>query len=70
MAQLVAYETRPCVVCGKSDTLSLDAGRFAAWKSGVFVQDAFPEMTNDERELLITGTHPACWTKLFPPEED
>ena len=69
MANLVSLETRACCMCGKSSTLLLDSMSFAAWKSGVYVQDAFPTMNADQRELLITGVHPECWNVLFPDEE-
>jgi hypothetical protein len=26
-------------------------------------------MSAADREVLISGTHPACWDKLFPEEE-
>jgi hypothetical protein len=37
---------------------------------GQLAQNAFPHMSDGEREMLITGTHPECWEKLFPPEEE
>jgi hypothetical protein len=27
-------------------------------------------MSAADREMLITGTHPVCWDKLFADEED
>lgn len=27
-------------------------------------------MSADERELLLTGTHPKCWKSMFPDEDD
>ena len=70
MADLVSLETRACCMCGKSSTLLLDARSFAAWKSRwVWLQASFPEWSADQRELLITGTHPECWNALFPDEE-
>lgn len=32
------------------------------------IQDIFPELSADARELLITGTCPACWRKMFGAE--
>jgi len=31
---------------------------------------AFPDMSVDDREMLISGTHPACWDRLFPCEDE
>jgi hypothetical protein len=33
------------------------------------VQDAFPNMTADDREFLMTGITPAEWAAMFPKEE-
>jgi len=30
----------------------------------------FPELIPDQRELLISGTHPACWDVMFAEVED
>jgi hypothetical protein len=70
MAQLVSYTCKPCLMCGKSSVKLLDAARFAAWQGGVYVQDAFPEMSADEREVLVTGIHADCWNKLFPEDDE
>lgn len=65
----VTYTTRPCVVCHESTDMEIPADGFDAWKDrGLYVQDAFPEMSPDEREMLISGTHPACWEALFAEE--
>ena len=66
----VDFETRPCIVCNEEGHLALPTAGFRAWRSGAFVQDAFPTMPADKREQLITGTHPACWERLFGSEDD
>jgi hypothetical protein len=43
---------------------------FENWRSGVHVQQAFPYLTREVREIFITGIGPDDWAKLFPPEED
>lgn len=43
---------------GKSVTLNADQyRRYLAWRSdnGVFIQDALPELTGHQREILING---------------
>ena len=62
-----------CPFCGKENFLTLSADDFNAWQNGMSVQDAFPYLSADEREGLITGICPECWDKMFPsddPEED
>lgn len=43
---------------------------FERFKLGEHVQNIFPQRSNDERELLITGTHPECWDTMFPKEDE
>lgn len=39
------------------------------WESGAFVQDAFPGLTAEEREFLMTGMTPEEWAEIFGEEE-
>jgi hypothetical protein len=34
------------------------------------IQDAFPHLSADEREFILTGIHPAEWEKLFGEMEE
>lgn len=38
--------------------------------SGTFVQDAFPLLSPDDREFLISGVTPEEWAAAFPPEDE
>lgn len=35
-----------------------------------FMQDIFPELPIEDRELLISATCNNCWNKLFPAEDE
>jgi len=35
-----------------------------------YIQDAFPYLSTGEREQIMTGTHPECWEKMFPEEDE
>ena len=61
--------TRPCTHCGSASTLTVDADGYRQWRSGAYIQEAFPDMDADTRELLVSGTHPACWTAMFGEEQ-
>lgn len=63
------YNTKACMVCGKTSQLIVELEDFQMWRSGVAVQDVWPDWTPDQRELLITGTHPECWDEMFKEEE-
>ena len=65
-----------CVHCGKQAILDLPAvdttidglNKYIAGHGG-FVQDVLPHLSAGDREMLITGTHDACFDEMFPPEE-
>lgn len=66
----MVYDTPPCCVCGRASSLTVDAAKVARWRSGEHVQDVWPELPADERELLIAGTHPKCWDELFAEDDE
>lgn len=33
------------------------------------VQVAFSTLSAEDRELIITGTHPACWDRVFGEDD-
>lgn len=41
---------------------------YSRFISGSFVQDAFPTLTPNQREFILTGTTPEEWDRLFPDE--
>ena len=63
-------QTPRCVVCGNTAFLEVEAEGFARWIGGMYVQDALPTLTDDQRELLLSGTHAHCWATLWPEEDD
>ena len=54
-----------CPFCGETATVEAEASRIARWQRGELIQSVFPEWTADQRELLISGSHPACWAEAF-----
>ena len=59
------FATRPCMVCGQRSELKLDNAALFAYNQGALIQQAFPDLSADERELIKTGTHPECWEKAL-----
>jgi len=51
MSEMVKWRCPTCLFCGEGE--------------GEFVQNVFPEMSPEDRELLISGTHPACWDRYM-----
>ena len=62
-------ETR-CPFCGKTAIITVATSDFIAWQGGMLIQNAFPYLSDNERESLISGICPSCWDKMFPPEEE
>jgi hypothetical protein len=58
--------TNSCPMCGTGGAVVVDEQAYVAWRdNGVLMQDAMPDLTVDERELLISGTHAHCWEKMW-----
>ena len=58
--------TGPCVVTGKQYSVVVSergAGGYFAGDMGA--QEAFPELSKEAREFLISGTSPEGWRQLF-----
>lgn len=66
----VTYQPPSCLLCKKTnDPMELDRSRFEMWEAGTYVQVAFAGMSDEDREVLITGTHPRCFADAFPEED-
>ncbi len=58
-----------CPFCGRSNEVEVNENDYWDWQDGMLVQDAFPYLSADEREMLITGICPTCWDKMFGGDE-
>lgn len=55
-----------CPMCGRTSYLKVPTEGYTAWKlHNVLVQDAFPQLSAEDRELLISGICPDCWDAMF-----
>lgn len=59
----------PCMHCGKRAELLVPAEPYYRWQQGELIQNALSMLSVDDRELLISGFHPECWTAVFGEEE-
>ena len=76
MAKEVAFVTAKCKQCGKSDTSIVQAEPYDRWLGGgADVQDVFPRLGADEREVLI-GSRKGwyvcwrCWDEVMGGDDD
>lgn len=62
-----------CVVCNQIKTVSVleeDAIEYLNPTRERHIQDIFPYLKPEQRELLISNICPECWNDLFPPEDE
>jgi len=69
MIEFISVYTSPCMVCQRSEHVHIQKDQFDRWQNGEMIQNVFPELTEDERELLISGTHSECWDSMFEESE-
>lgn len=62
--------TPDCMVCGEGGFVEVPTSQYEARQNGAMIQEAFPDMPAPLREQILTGTHPACWDKMFAGMED
>lgn len=65
----VTVSTPICFVCGEKSFIKVRRSDLERYKNGDLIQHAFPEMLPQDREMLISGTHPDCFDQLFPEED-
>lgn len=57
--------TPTCVICDQIGTVALTTDQATRYNQGGPIHEALPEVPRAEREQLISGTHPDCWTQAF-----
>ena len=63
--------TKQCMLTGDTNTMEIHVtqDQLDAWKNGMLIQDAMPNLTAEHREFIMTGTTPEVWTKNFSEVE-
>ena len=55
-----------CVQCMEEGSFVLTRKQYEElFVEGKYIQDVFTELTADEREFMISGTHAECWNELW-----
>jgi hypothetical protein len=63
--------SKVCFHCGDESWFRITEKEYKAWVTNDgYIQDVFPHMSNEDREVMISGTHPDCWNAMFPEEDD
>jgi hypothetical protein len=55
-----------CYQCGRVSIMIVSEQDYMTWQTKLYVQDAFPYLSAEKREMIINGMHPECFDKLFP----
>lgn len=50
--------------------LEVKANDFYDYQNGSFIQNCFPYLSMEERELMISGFTPEMWDSVFSDEEN
>lgn len=59
-----------CLTCRKEYAFSVFQEDFTKYLNGAFVQDAFPYLSEADRELFISRTCGPCFDEMFGEDDD
>ena len=54
-----------CPLCGRKHSVTVNAEAYMDWLNGELIQRAMPELSETEREQLISQMCPTCQDKIF-----
>ena len=65
------YVDVKCPSCGKITKIEMTNDQYYKYKNNNdLIQNIFPNLTPQIREMLITGICPDCWNKIFNYNDD
>jgi hypothetical protein len=59
-----------CIHCNKNYDVWADPADLTAWSEGELIQVALDYLSDDERELLLSGTCGTCWDKMYGDDDE
>ena len=59
-----------CWNCNNTYVVKFSPEGYAEWQGGELIQEALPELSDGERELMISSTCDTCWDELFGDFEE
>lgn len=60
--------TGPCVYCSQAISVVVAGPELYNYRQGEYIQNALSN-NSDEREFLMSGICPACWSEMFSTDE-
>lgn len=62
----MAVIKKNCIECHGLVAIQVEENDYLDWRFGKkFIQDAFPYLSPEKREMLISGMCAACFNKMF-----
>ena len=60
-----------CICCRQIKVVEVNKDGYIRWQVGeAHIQDALPELSAGDRELLISGVCSTCFDEMFAGEEE
>ena len=59
-----------CKFCGKEVTVQAEEEKFSRLDAGAHVQDVFPDLGVNYRELMISGICGECFDQMFESDDE
>lgn len=53
--------TSQCPYCNASKNIQVKLKDYDNWQDGILAQEAFPYLSAEDREMVLTGICPQCW---------
>ena len=60
---------KECPMCGKVTKIAVDRVKYFRWQAGELIQNVWPELPPEKRELIKTGYCMECQAVLFAVPE-
>jgi hypothetical protein len=60
-----------CIHCGEDNRIYVEPNAYLDWSTKArFVQHIWPTLSLDDREIIVSGTHPPCWAEMWPDDDE
>lgn len=63
-------KNKTCLKCGVTHEIKIASGDYIRWKRGAHIQFVAPYLSEDQRELLISGICGTCFEEMFAEDEE
>lgn len=58
--ETIVIKTKPCLFCKETHEVTVNKRHYQHYQNGMRIQNALPELSPAEHELLISGSCPKC----------